>query len=101
MEKLIKLKNNMDIDQIIQLCQKGENEHHICQLIRQDSVNDFISYICQLIRQDSVNVFNRLKTIGKIFSHISKCFLVVISDYICLNIVHWNLYLVFTQKWCN
>ena len=33
LEELIKSIINMDIDQIMQLCQKGENEHHICQLI--------------------------------------------------------------------
>lgn len=43
-EKIIKKSFDMDIESLQQLCQKGENDNHICHLIRQDSINDFISY---------------------------------------------------------
>ncbi|KAK8870239.1 hypothetical protein M9Y10_008116 [Tritrichomonas musculus] len=36
---------HMEFDTFLQLCLIGENDLHICELIRQDSLNEFISYI--------------------------------------------------------
>ena len=37
----------LNVDSILQLCQKGENDSKICGLIRNDSLNDFIDYTAQ------------------------------------------------------
>ncbi|KAK8896930.1 hypothetical protein M9Y10_014856 [Tritrichomonas musculus] len=35
------------IDDFIKKCQKGENDLYVCELIRQDSIEEFISYVTQ------------------------------------------------------
>lgn len=68
-EKFIKAKFDMDVDSLQQLCQEGENDYDICKLIRQDSINNFISYVNEKnVRLNSNIPFSLFET-NQFFQH--------------------------------